>query len=280
MTIIPGRRRKAIPPAEREFLDGYKPQTFPPLAVTVDVAILTVQEGELAVVLVRRGEHPYKDYWALPGGFLRESEGLDEAAARELAEETRLEPGAADLHLEQLGTYGDPERDPRMRVVTVAYLALVPKVPTPYAGGDAVDVRLWPVNRFVEKAPRLAFDHASILNDAIERACAKLEYTSLATAFLEEPFTLSELRRVYEAVWGVELDPANFRRKVLTTPGFVEPVGGNEARTSAGRPAQLYVAGVAATLEPPLSRASHEPSQLPESASRPAPVETRRGGEA
>jgi 8-oxo-dGTP diphosphatase len=219
------------------------------------VAILTVHASELSILLVQRADHPYRGYWALPGGFLRDREGLDAAAARELAEETGLEAATGRLHLEQLGSYGMPGRDPRMRVVTVAYLALVPNVPLARAGGDAAEVRLWPIRDLAAaKAPKLAFDHASIVTDAIERARAKLEYSSVATAFLEQPFTLSQLRGVYEAVWGVKLDPANFRRKVLTTPGLVRPLGAHEQRTSAGRPAELYKAGPATELTPPLSR--------------------------
>jgi 8-oxo-dGTP diphosphatase len=264
MTIIPERRRRSIPPGERQFLDRYRPSAFSPFAVTVDVAILTIRDYQLSVLLVQRGEHPYQGYWALPGGFLREQEDINAAAARELAEETALTPSSAGLHLEQLGSYGAPERDPRMRVVTVVYLAMAPKVPVPKAGGDAADIRLWTTRELTgPKAPRLAFDHASILNDAIERARGKLEYTPLATSFLEEPFTLSDLRRVYETVWDLHLDPANFRRKVLSTPGFVEPIGTQKDRTAAGRPAQLYVRGPATKLGPPLSRAPHEPSAAP-----------------
>ncbi|MBO0869184.1 MAG: NUDIX hydrolase, partial [Micromonosporaceae bacterium] len=181
---------------ERAFLTGYDPRAFPPVAVTVDVAILTVQQGQFCALLVRRGAHPYRGRWALPGGFVRPREDLADAAGRELVEETGL---ATQAHLEQLGSYGAPDRDPRMRVVSVAYLAIVPDLPHPVAGTDAAEARYRPVAELIgESAPRLAFDHSRILADAVERARAKLEYTDLATTFLDEPFTIADLRRVYE----------------------------------------------------------------------------------
>jgi 8-oxo-dGTP diphosphatase len=235
---------------ERAFLAGYDPRAFPPVAVTVDVVILTVREGQLQVLLVRRGAHPYRGRWALPGGFVGPREGLDRAARRELAEETGL---TADAHLEQLASYGDPRRDPRMRVVSVAYLALVPDVPHPVAGTDAAEARYWPVAELTGTGrPPLAFDHARILADAVDRARAKLEYTSLAATFLAEPFTIGDLRRVYEAVWGVELHPANFRRKVLATPGFVVATG--EERSTGRGWAELYRRGTTTQLHPALIR--------------------------
>jgi 8-oxo-dGTP diphosphatase len=248
-----------IPPEERAFLEQYDATGFPPVAVTVDIAIFTVRDDVLAVLLVQRGDHPYRGFWALPGGFLREGEGLDAAAARELTEETGLHVGRADIHLEQLQTYGAPDRDPRMRVVSTAYLALMPDLPLPRAGGDAAAARFWPLSELAGPAGRqVGFDHAQIINDAVERARAKLEYTSLATSFVDEPFSLSELRRVYEAVWGIGLDPANFRRKVLSTPGFVEAAGRRNAPAGGGRPAELYRAGGATELHPPLTRASSD----------------------
>jgi 8-oxo-dGTP diphosphatase len=260
VTITPQRRRTA-PPEEREFLEQYDAKMFPPVAVTVDVAILTVQDDQFAVLLVQRGDHPFKGSWALPGGFIREGEDLDAAAARELTEETGLHVRRRDIHLEQLRTYGAPDRDPRMRVVSTAYLALIPDLPLPRAGGDAAAARFWPLSELAGSAGRqVAFDHAQIINDAVERARAKLEYTSLATSFVDEQFTLSDLRRVYEVVWDVELDPANFRRKVLTTPGFVEPAGRRTVPAGGGRPAELYRSGGAIELHPPLTRASNRES--------------------
>jgi 8-oxo-dGTP diphosphatase len=144
-----------------------------------------------------------------------------------------------------------------MRVVSTAYLALMPDLPLPRAGGDAAAARFWPLSELAGAGGRqVAFDHTEIIDDAVERARAKLEYTSLATSFVDEPFSLSDLRRVYESVWGTELDPANFRRKVLSTPGFVNAAGRRIAPVGGGRPAELYRAGGAIELHPPLMRVS------------------------
>ncbi|GAA4820337.1 NUDIX hydrolase [Streptomyces ziwulingensis] len=248
---------------------SYDPSAFPPFAVTVDLVVLTVRSHALCSLAVRRGEPPFQGRWALPGGFVREDEDLAQAAARELAEETGLrvhDPAAPaqddGAHLEQLATYGDPGRDPRMRVVSVAHLALAPDLPAPRAGGDASNARWAPVGEMLERgghgrdgepvAP-LAFDHHQILADGVERARSKIEYSSLATAFCPPEFTVGELRRVYEAVWGVALDPRNFHRKVTGTPGFLVPTGGTTTRQG-GRPAQLFRAGGATLLNPPMLR--------------------------
>ncbi|MDT0346632.1 NUDIX hydrolase [Streptomyces litchfieldiae] len=241
----------------------YDPSDFPPFAVTVDLVVLTVRRHALCALTVRRGEEPFRGQWALPGGFVRVDEDLASAAARELAEETGLRPQDSDsrhagAHLEQLATYGDPARDPRMRVVSVAHLVLAPDLPAPTAGGDAGSAQWTPVSRLLggadgEPAERLAFDHARILDDGVERARSKIEYSSLAAAFCPAEFTVGELRRVYEAVWGVALDPRNFHRKVTGTPGFLVPVGGTTTRQG-GRPAQLFRAGGASVLNPPMLR--------------------------
>jgi 8-oxo-dGTP diphosphatase len=241
---------------ERSFLATYDPRQFPPVAVTVDIAILTVRSDALCVLLVRRGSHPYRRRWALPGGFVRVSEDLDTAARRELVEETGVD---VDAHLEQLRSYGAPRRDPRMRVFSVAYVALVPDLPRPAAGTDASEARFWSVTALGSGSPALAFDHRHILTDAVERTRSKLEYTSLATTLLHEPFTMTDLRRVYECVWGVELHPANFRRKVLATPGFVTATG---ERQPTGRGwADLYRRGGTTQLHPAILRppAPHDP---------------------
>jgi 8-oxo-dGTP diphosphatase len=220
------------------------------VAVTVDLVVLTIRNDALQVLLVKRGEEPFAGALALPGGFVRPDEGLSQAAARELAEETSLTVSAA--HLEQLGSYGDPGRDPRMRVVTVAYLALAPEMPLPRAGTDAAEAH-WVTVADVLGGGVLAFDHQRILADGVERARSKIEYSSLATAFCPEEFTVGELRRVYESVWGVALDPRNFHRKVTGTPGFLVPAGGTTTRQG-GRPAQLFRAGGATVLNPPMLR--------------------------
>jgi 8-oxo-dGTP diphosphatase len=239
---------------EAAFLAAYDPRAFPPVGVTVDLVVLTVRDGEFCVLLVRRGTHPHRGWWALPGGFVRPHEDLDSAARRELGEETGL---LANAHLEQLATYGAPERDPRMRVISVAYLALAANLPLPAAGTDADDARFWPIaDRAQAPRPALAFDHDRIIADAVDRARAKLEYTSLATTFLDEPFTIADVRRVYEAVWGVELHPANFRRKVLSTPGFVVPTG--EERATGRGWTELYTRGTTTLLHPALLRPSEQ----------------------
>jgi 8-oxo-dGTP diphosphatase len=231
-------------------MHAYDPRDYPPVAVTVDLVLLTVRDDSLEVLLVRRGEDPFAGMLALPGGFVRPDEGLSQAAARELVEETHLTVSAA--HLEQLGSYGDPGRDPRMRVVTVAYLALAPEMPLPRPGTDAAEAR-WATVKDVLDGEVLAFDHRRILADGVERARAKLEYTPLAAAFCPPEFTIAQLRRVYELVWDTGLDPRNFHRKVTGTPGFVVPAGTATAGDR-GRPAQLYRTASTGQLHPPMLR--------------------------
>jgi 8-oxo-dGTP diphosphatase len=235
-------------------VDGYDKHAFEPFAVTVDLAVFTIREAALHVLLVERGQEPYAGRWALPGGFLRPDESAERAARRELGEETGL-TDVTGLHLEQLRTYSEPGRDPRMRVVSVAFAALLPDAPEAHGGGDAAQAR-W--TRY-EAVRDLAFDHDQILADARDRIGAKLEYTGLATAFCPPEFTLGELQQVYETVWGTALDRPNFRRKVLATPGFVEAVPGAARLTGGrGKPAALYRAGTAAALHPPLLRPAPE----------------------
>ncbi|MGW7686429.1 NUDIX hydrolase [Kribbella sp. NPDC054772] len=224
---------------------------FEPLGLATDLVILTVRDGRLQVLLIRRGIPPYEGRWALPGGFVRGGEDLETTARRELAEETGL--SSDRLHLEQVATYGAPDRDPRGRVVSVAYLALVPDLPAPVAGSDAASASWVDATEVLRDSGRLAFDHHRILSDGVERARAKLEYSPLATAFCPPEFTISELRGVYEAVWGTPLDPRNFHRKVTKTPDFVAPVGTTTTRDG-GRPAQLFHRGTATTLHPPMAR--------------------------
>lgn len=218
------------------------------LRLTVDLAILTVRENHLQVLVIERANEPFLGQFALPGGFLREGENLREAADRELAEETGLDGSA--LHLEQLATFGTPDRDPRGRVVSVAYLAIAPDLPIPTAGSDARSARWAPV---IQVRDTLAFDHPDILDEAVERARARLELTTLAAAFCGHTFTIGDLRKVYEVVWNVPLDPRNFSRKVASTDGFVQPTGTKRAPET-GRPATLYERGPARKLNPPLMR--------------------------
>jgi 8-oxo-dGTP diphosphatase len=242
---------------------GYDPTAFPPFAVTVDVVVLTVLEGELHVLLVRRGGAPYAGRWALPGGFKRPDETLDQAANRELREETGVEAAA---RLEQFGAYGDPGRDPRMDVVTVGYLAVLRDVSGISAGTDASDARLFPVAKVLGGRMRLAFDHRRILGDAVERARQDLETTSLATAFVGPRFTLSELQDVYEALWETRLDRANFRRSLTRESGWVRPTRVQKLSSpSGGRPAELFEPGSEWALElraPPIRRPRSRPPEL------------------
>lgn len=228
------------------------------VSLTVDVVLLTIRDGRLCVLLVERGVEPFAGTWALPGGFVTADEDLEHAARRELAEETGVD--ADPVHLEQLRTYASPNRDPRGRVVTVAHLALMADLPRPVAGSDAANARWWPVEGIIGAAaddptrgPALAFDHEAIVRDGVERARAKLEYTTLATSFVAEPFTLGDLRSVYEAVWSVDLDAPNFRRKVLSTPGFVVDTG-ETVSVGRGKPAGLYLHGEATELHPAMLR--------------------------
>jgi 8-oxo-dGTP diphosphatase len=237
---------------QRDAPAGYDPSQFPAFAVTVDVVILTMAEGVLHALLVRRGEAPFAGMWAIPGGFKRPSETLDEAARRELVEETGVDVPSL---LTQFGAYGDPERDPRMNVVTVAYLAVLRDVGAIVAGTDAADASLVPVSDVLNRELDLAFDHLRIVRDAIDRVRVELEVTGIATAFVGSTFTLAELRAVYEAIWGVQLDAANFRRSVVAEDGWVIPTG-RRARPgpAGGRPAELYRAGRAWSHGGPIHR--------------------------
>lgn len=250
---------------EAAFLDEYTRTIrmgFPRSEHTVDVALFTIRAGQLCLLLVCRGEHPDKGKWALPGGFVRlggggygQGEDLEQAAHRELAEETGLEvfPG----YLEQLKTYGNPWRDRRGRVFSTAFVGMMPDLPTPRGGGDSTESHFFVVGD-LESAdgPPLAFDHAEIVGDAVERVRGKIEYDGrLAASFLAQPFTIPELRRVYEAVWGGPVHRGDFRRKVLGVEGFLVATGERETRTG-GPPAVLYRQGPVTRFQPPMMRES------------------------
>lgn len=229
--------------------DSWSPPT---VLLTVDLVILTLRASALHVLLVERGVEPFEGAFALPGGFLNNAgEDILDAACRELREEANLD--ASQLHLEQLGTYGTPDRDPRGRIVSVAYLAIAPGLPEPVAGTDASGASWRPADEVLSGRVTLAFDHRQIVADGVERARTKLEHSALATAFCGETFTISELQRVYEAVWGVPLDQRNFYRKVQAVDGFIVPATADRRITS-GRPARLFRAGPRTVLHPSLVR--------------------------
>ncbi|HYN30824.1 MAG TPA: NUDIX domain-containing protein [Dermatophilaceae bacterium] len=250
-----------------------------PLHVTCDLVLLAVRAGTLNALLVRRREEPYAGRLALPGGVVQADEDLTDTAYRALAEQAEVR--RSDVILEQLAAYGAPDRDPRFRVVSVAWLALgadlpeptaapttasIPAptpaptpVPTPApaagpaAAPDARQARWVPVVEALGSRAGLAFDHARILADGVERARATLEDTGCAAALCGVTFTVADLHAVYEAVWGVALDRANFHRKVTGVEGFLTPTG--ELREGGrGRPARVYRGDPRATLSPPILR--------------------------
>lgn len=221
------------------------------MLLTADVVALTLHPDDgLSVLLVRRGSSPFEGRWALPGGFVDPGEDLDAAAARELREETGA--GGRTMRLEQFSAYGAPDRDPRGRVVSVAFLTGLPWTVAP-EGGDDADEAAWVPVADARRPRRLAFDHRTILDDALERAGRLVERSGFAARLLPRSFTVSDLREVYEQLWGAELDAGNFQRKVTGVPGLLRPTGGSVQR-GRGRPAALYTARPAAAISPPLLR--------------------------
>lgn len=247
---------------ERKFLENYKPGDYDRPSVTADIVALTLDnEYKLSVLLIKRGGYPYKGYWALPGGFVGINESVDSAAARELEEET----GIKELTLNQIGTFGDVDRDPRMRVISVAYMAFVPmkKLAGHKAGDDAAESGIFRINgletgfrctEFLKEGiygpikddpiKTLAFDHTNIIQTAVKRLQNRISYTDDAFSFLEndQRFTIYELRRVFEAVNGYKADPGNFSRMFKSrflTFGTVEPTG-EYTQEHSGKKAAVY----------------------------------------
>jgi 8-oxo-dGTP diphosphatase len=208
ITIATPQQTEAQAAAEREFLATYDPAIFDRPSVTVDIVIFTVRDNDLKVLLIKRGGPPYQGRWAIPGGFIGMEESLEASAMRELKEET----GVENVYLEQLYTFGDPKRDPRTRVITVSYFALVEagQVKPLQAGSDASEADWFSMYQL----PELAFDHHRILDYALQRLRGKLEYTNIAFQLIPEKFTLTELQRVYEVIWNERLDKRNFRKRL------------------------------------------------------------------
>ncbi|MCW8974741.1 MAG: NUDIX hydrolase [Sedimenticola sp.] len=206
---------------------------YPHPAVTTDVAVFTLRQQQLQLLLVRRGEDPYRGMWALPGGFLEIDEDLESCAKRELKEET----GVSDLYIEQLFTFGRPDRDPRERIISVTYFALVPSNKLEIrAGSDAADAAWHSLNTL----PELAFDHAEIIQQAQERLAAKTLYSTIAFQLLPPTFTLSELQSVYEILRNETLDKRNFRKWILSLNLLTET--GEKRMSGNHRPAKIYQA--------------------------------------
>jgi 8-oxo-dGTP diphosphatase len=204
---------------------------YPRAALTVDCVVFGFDEAELKVLLIERALDPFKGQWALPGGFVQMEETIDDAARRELAEEA----GLKNVFLEQLYTFGAVDRDPRERVVSVAYYALVKLTDfNARAATDAADVRWFPIS----KVPKLAFDHAEILETALVRLKGKVRYQPIGFELLPQKFTLSQLQHLYETVLGAGLDKRNFRKKVLGF-GLLVPLKETQME-GRHRPAQLF----------------------------------------
>lgn len=214
-----------------EQAETYDPTRYERPSVTVDVVVFTLQDHELHVLLVKRKHWPYEGHWALPGGFINMNESIEQAARRELEEET----GVRDIYLEQLYTFGEPRRDPRTRVISIAYIALVSAdKQTLRVSDESIDVRWFSVQRL--PGP-LAFDHDLILATGLDRLRSKLEYTTLAFQLLPEVFSILELKYIYEQILGEELDKGNFYRKIKDA-NVLEDTG--MRREGRGRPTTLY----------------------------------------
>ncbi len=219
--------------SEKEFLNSYNKNEYEKPSVAVDLLVFTVKDDRLKIVLVRRSEHPFKDMLSLPGVFVGINETLDEAAARGAREEA----GLADIYFEQLYTWGDIDRDPRMRIISVSYLSLTPAEKlTLSAGSRTSSAELYDVEELLASDEELAFDHRKIIEYGRERIRNKTEYSRIAFEFLPKEFTLPQLQRVYEILLGKPLYKANFRRRVAPLIDETERMTSGDAH----RPSRIY----------------------------------------
>jgi len=218
--------------SEKEFLKEYSAEKYERPSVTVDIMVFTVKEGKLHVLLIKRATHPFRDMFALPGGFVGPHEDLETAAMRELSEETNVK----GIHLKQFGAFGKPGRDPRTRVITVAYVALIRSEHIRLLSrADASDAVWTPVSSLPEK---MAFDHREILTQGLDYLREKLEYGSdIAFQVMPTAFTLSELQHIYEIILGEKMDKRNFRKKMFSLSLLKKAKG---KKTGVHRPAQLF----------------------------------------
>lgn len=239
-------------PEEKIFLEQYNPNKYEKPSVTADIVIFTLSENNiLSMLLIKRGGFPYKGKWAIPGGFVNIHESVDEAALRELQEETSIE----DVSVEQFGTFGAVDRDPRMRVISVAYMAFIPKEALKYkAGDDAADAQLFEIKfgingmyfeneNYTFSADELAFDHEQIIKTAVMRLRNRIDYTEDAFSFLKNPnsFSIYELKKIFEAVKDTKLDTGNFRRNFFRDYVETKKVVATGQKTKNGGPdAMLY----------------------------------------
>ena len=208
-----------------------KSEIYEQPGVTVDLAIFTVNDNKLKVMLARRAEAPFQDFWSLPGGFIKQGESLESAANRVLNEKT----GVKNVYMEQLYTFGDPDRDPRSRVITVTYFALIPWATLTQPASEKVADLIW---SHADRPPKLAFDHRKILNYAVKRLRAKASYSNIVYGLMPAQFRLSELQTMYEIIINDKLDKRNFRKRMLAT-GLLQETGEKDL-TGAHRPAMLY----------------------------------------
>lgn len=221
------------PGSEREFLESYNQEQFKKMSVATDLLILTIVEDQLVVLMTKRSEYPFKDRWALPGVFVGINETLEEAAVRGLKEEVNLE----NIYLEQLYTFGEVDRDPRLRVISVTYMALTPPEKLDFKAGSRVsEVKLLPVDDIIRGEVETAFDHREIIRYAKWRLKNKVEYTDIVFHFFPDMFTLPKLQKAYEILAEKKVYKTNFRKKFMP---MVEDTG-QEDRSGGKRPSRLY----------------------------------------